>query len=128
MPWPYISTQVVNVGTEEEPDFREMPRVLMIPGRRGPYQVCRDCRAGRQEHIDDFLAEHGSDASKWPEDAKVKPFKVEYVIMGSSRCAKHTLRFHRDEGTLTPELKADILHRDEIHARQRGGAYYKPRN
>lgn len=105
MSWPYITKIVVNAGTLEEPDFKEMPKLIWIPGKgRGPYEQCGDCR----------LKKAGN-----------PKMKVGFSIMGARRCAPHILRYHRDNGTLTDELKEDVLHRDEVHKRLRAGHYYK---
>ena len=104
MSYPYIAKRVVNAGTEEEPDFREMPFLTWIPGKdRGPYKQCRACRELRDTN------------------PKVR---VGYSIPGSANCAKHIIRFHKKNGTWTEELEADVLRREEINEKSRKGAYY----
>lgn len=103
MSWPFISKEMANVGTLEEPDYQWMPKIITIPGRgHGPWQRCGDCRD---------LKEANPKA------------QVGFAIMGARRCMKHILRFHKKQGTLTPELEADVKRRDGIHDQMRRGAY-----
>jgi hypothetical protein len=103
MSWPYITSQVVNAGTEHEPDFKMLPKILWINSKNaGPYQACRDCREIKKDH---------------------PKTNINWAIPGAARCAKHILRYHRDNGTLTDELKANIEHRSQINERLRQGAY-----
>lgn len=103
MSWPYIGKEVVNTGSVEAPDFQVMPKITWVPGNnRGPYEQCKDCRANK---------------------ASNPKAQVGFSVPGASRCAKHIIRYHRDNGSLTDELKADILAREAANTALRMGAF-----
>ena len=132
--WPYIAKEVVNVGTEEEPDYQAQPKMIWIPAtNRGPYQQCSECRAAKAERLKAWLEKEGDNVT-WdavtgqpviPKGA-VK-YNMHYSIVGAARCATHILRFHKKNGTLTDVLKADVMHRELINEKARQGAYYGER-
>lgn len=136
MSYPYIAKRVVNAGTDEEPDFKEMPFLTWIPGKdRGPYKQCRTCRELRDaihKKLDDeyhftlhaFEANGGLEHEMQTKAPKYPPFKVGYSIPGSANCAKHIIRFHKKNGTWTEELEADVLRRELINEKSRKGAYF----
>lgn len=102
--WPYIAKEVINVGTEETPDYQEVPKVVWIPaGNRGPYMQCKECRAIKEVN------------------AKMN---VHFAMPGSSRCLTHTLRFHKANGTLPDWKREAFMRQEEINERLRKGAYY----
>lgn len=104
MNWPYLSKRIENTGTEEAPIFSEVPFVYYVPSsNRGPYQMCGDCTVAYKDN---------------------PKHEANYAIQGSRRCAKHILRYHKSQGTLTDELKADVAARDLVHVKLRQGAYY----
>jgi len=137
MTYPYISKRVINVGSEEEPDFKEMPHLTWIPSKdRGPYKECRTCRETfdaikkklqaeyKEETADLEVYESGKDEPFRLRQPKYPPFEVGYSIPGAANCAKHIIRFHKKNGTWTEELEADVLRREAINEKSRKGAYY----
>lgn len=129
MSWPYLKKEIVNVGTLEEPDFQPVPKFIWIPGKgKGPYNTCVDCRAIKQKRYDEWFRQQVARLEAGQEAEEKAPyFKMNFSIMGAARCVKHILRFHKRNGTLTPELEADVRHRDEIHKKLRDGDYYGER-
>jgi hypothetical protein len=135
MSWPYITKEVANLGTTEVPDFQYVPKVIFIPGNgKGPWQTCRDCRETREEAHKPIRESHEAamrlygDHPDWtaPKAPEYPPVQVSFAVMGSGRCVKHILRFHKKQETLTPELEADVKRRDEVHASLRKGNYVAP--
>lgn len=142
MTWPYISKEVINAGTDEEPDYREMPKLLWIPSSdKGPYQPCKQCRDTRDEINAKFLLAHPEEKEVYESskgqplqrrEPKYPPFKMNYSLPGSANCFKHSVRFYRDlltQGCIPQAMydeKISFLEKQEgIHARLRGGAYYE---
>lgn len=141
MTWPYIDKQIINAGSAEEPDFKEMPKLVWIPStNKGPYQECRTCRANKAEKRKEFLLKNPEEVDVYESpkgqplqrrEPKYPPFKVEYSLPGSANCLKHTSRYYRglrDAKTITQdqyESKLEYLESQElIHTKQRMGAYY----
>lgn len=140
MPWPYPVKKTFNVGTLEEPIYEELAVHHWIPGNKGPYQICAECRRAKEKR-DAAFREKNPEVyipmlrPGWPFrmvdptlTPKLPPFKLQYALPASSRCLTHTLRFHKANGTLTPAKEAEFRMREEIHEMQRQGQFYKPKD